>query len=213
MASPSNYVPYVLEDLVAEVKDNRFSIRLRDDLSSRIHLNPIYVEAIASASGAEYKWLVERQRDAKQMQDHIVTRNQLLLICAHYLFDHQPEYVRDLSSPLRPLTLLQASTDLGLHISVLSRLINGKYVRIGSQLVALRSFFAREIPQDSGGCTPSFIKRQICEILRIESQQSPYSDQQICQELEKKGIYIARRTVAKYREELGIPSMSIRKKQ
>lgn len=211
VASPSNYVPYVSEDLVAEEKDNYFSIRLRDDLSSRIHLNPIYVEAIASASGAEYKWLVERQRDAKQMQDHIATRNHLLLICAHYLFDHQPEYVRDLSSPLRPLTLLQASTDLGLHISVLSRLISGKYVRIGSQLVALRSFFSREIPQDSGGCTPSFIKQQICEILRAESQLSPYSDQQICQELEKRDIYIARRTVSKYRDELGIPSTSVRK--
>ena len=205
--------PYIVEDLVAVPKDDHFDILLRDDLSSRVHLNTSYVEAIPHTTGADHQWLVERHRAAQALQEHVITRNQLLLVCAHYLFDHQPEYIRDTASPLRPLTLTQASTDLGLHISVLSRLINGKYVRIGHQLVALRSFFSREIPNSSGGCTPSYIKQIMREVLDHESPSSPYSDQKICQELEKKGIYIARRTVAKYREELGIPTMGERKRR
>lgn len=205
--------PYIAEDLVAVPKDDHFDILLRDDLSSRVHLNTSYVEAIPLTTGADLQWLVERQRTAQALQEHVITRNQLLLVCAHYLFDHQPEYIRDTAAPLRPLTLTQASTDLGLHISVLSRLINGKYVRIGHQLVALRSFFSREIPNSSGGCTPSYIKQIMREVLDHESPSSPYSDQKICQELEKKGIYIARRTVAKYREELGIPTMGERKRR
>lgn len=213
VAAPLESIPYIIEDLVAIPKDDHFDILLRDDLSLRLHLNTSYVEAIPHTTGADHQWLVERQRAAQALQEHVITRNQLLLVCAHYLFNHQPEYIRDTASPLRPLTLTQASTDLGLHISVLSRLINGKHVRIGHQLVALRSFFSREIPNSSGGCTPSYIKQIMREVLDHESSSSPYSDQKICQELEKKGIYIARRTVAKYREELGIPTMGERKRR
>lgn len=213
VAPATEDVLYIIEDLVAVPKGDHFDIFLRDDLSSRIHLNAAYMEAIPHTTGADHQWLDEHRRAAQALKEHVATRNQLLLVCTHYLFDHQPEYVHDTSSPLRPLTLTQASADLGLHLSVLSRLVNGKYVRIGHQLVSLRSFFSREIPNSSGSCTSSYIKQALCEVLKSEPLSSPYSDNQICQELERKGIYIARRTVTKYRDELGVPTMGQRKRR
>ena len=202
---------YVQEDLIAREENGRFAVRLRDDLAARISLDPQYVSLIPTTAGDDQKWLIRRRQEALQLREHIVTRNQLLLVCAHYLLEHQPEYARDRTSPLRPLTLSQASAELGLHLSVLSRLISEKYIRIDSELVPMRSFFSRELSTDDSGVTPSLVKQQLRRILQSESPTRPYTDQQLCQALEAQGFRLSRRTVAKYRSELGIPPAGGRK--
>lgn len=196
---------YVREDLIAREENGRFEVRLQEDLSSRLSLDPQYQAMISTVTGETQKWLLDRQQEAIQLRESILTRNQLLLICAYYLLDHQPEYARDRSAPLRPLTLSQASAELGLHLSVLSRLVSGKYIRIGSELVPLRSFFSREVSGSAGGVTSSLVKKQLRRILEEESPSAPLTDQQLCQALERQGMRLSRRTVAKYRSELGIP--------
>ena len=135
---------------------------------------------------------------------------QALSVPISYL-ERQPEYARDRTSPLRPLTLSQVSAELGLHLSVLSRLISEKYIRIDSELVPLRSFFSRELSTDGSGVTPSLVKQQLRRILQSESPTRPYTDQQLCQALEAQGFRLSRLTVAKYRSELGIPPAGGRK--
>ena len=76
VAAPLESVPYIIEDLVAIPKGDHFDILLRDDLSSRLHLNTSYMEVVSQTTGADYQWLVERQRAAQALQEHVITRNQ-----------------------------------------------------------------------------------------------------------------------------------------
>ena len=205
-------IPYVCEELVTQQTDEGIVPLLRDDLSTRTALDPHYVKLLSdTVESPEQKWMLEKKTAAQTLLDHLQTRNALLLCLTQFLFDHQPEFVRDPKAPLRMLTLSQTSQALGLHISVLSRLVNGKYIRIGHRLVPLRAFFSNGIQVNNNSFTPSQIQTYLQKIIDNEPKNEPYSDETLRSELEKQGIRISRRTVAKYRGELGVPGATKRK--
>lgn len=205
-------IPYVCEELITQQTDEGIIPLLRDDLSTRTVLDPHYVKLLSDMKeSAEQKWMLEKKKAAITLIEHIQTRNALLLCLTQFLFDHQPEFVRNPKAPLRMLTLSQTSQALGLHISVLSRLVNGKYIRIGHRLVPLRAFFSNGIQGDIDNFTPSQIQSYLKTIIDNEPKNEPFSDEKLSSELQKQGIRISRRTVAKYRGELGIPGANKRK--
>ena len=205
-------VSYVCEDLTIEQIESDIIPVLRDDLSTRVRIDPYYAKMlVAMDESADQKWMLEKKAAAQTLIEHLGTRKALLLCLALYLFDHQPEFVRDPDAPLRVLTLSQASKELGLHISVLSRLISGKYIRIGHRLVSLRSFFSNGIQCKTISFTSSQIQAYLQSIIADEPKNKPYSDELLKIQLEKYGIHISRRTVAKYRSEMGIPTVGKRK--
>jgi len=205
-------VSYICEDLTVEQTDSAILPVLRDDLSGRVSIDPYYTRMLSAMDeSSDQKWMLEKQAAAQALMEHLGTRKALLICLALYLFDRQPEFVRDSDAPLHALTLSQASKDLGLHISVLSRLISGKYIRIGHRLVPLRAFFSNGIQCKTTSFTPSQIQAHLKTIIAGEPKTEPFSDELLKSQLEKYGIHISRRTVAKYRDELGIPPAGKRK--
>lgn len=205
-------VSYVCEDLTIAQDTSGMIPVLRDDLSARISMDPYYDNLLSSLDdGTDQKWMLEKKASAQALMEHLGTRKALLICLALYLFDHQPEFIRDPDAPLHPLTISQASKDLGLHISVLSRLISGKYIRIGHRLVPLRAFFSTGIQSKAETFTPSQVQSFLQKIIADEPKNDPYSDEALKLQLEKYGVQVSRRTVAKYRDELGIPTSGKRK--
>ncbi len=206
-------VRYVREELTAVRTAGGFSLSLCDDLSDRLDLDPEYLILLDKVpEGPDRYWMLSKKQDAENLLSHIRTRGQLLLEVAAYLSGKQADYLLDPTSPLRPLTLTQASQDLGLHLSVLSRLINGKYLRLGARLIPLRSLFVREFMSDGKRFSASQIRAVLAEIIETEPPDSLLTDLKLCEELKKRGIVIARRTAAKYRKELGIAVLRKRKR-
>ena len=113
---------------------------------------------------------------------------------------------------LKPLTMQEVAKKLGLHHTTISRAIAEKYAQTPSRLLPMRYFFSGGYAQGGGEISSTSVKNIIKKIVDAESPRKPYSDTQIANMLEEKGIKIARRTVAKYREELLIPAKSLRKR-
>ena len=114
---------------------------------------------------------------------------------------------------LKPLTLKQIADELGIHESTVSRTINGKYVQSPRGIYELKYFFSTGLSTGGGGSvSSSSIKSMIKDLIKNEDEKKPYSDQDIADILKEKDIEISRRTVAKYREGMGILSSSKRKR-
>lgn len=111
-----------------------------------------------------------------------------------------------------PLTLKEVAEDIGMHESTISRATNGKYVQTPRGLFELKYFFSSGLPSSTGEISSTSIKSMIKQIIEEEDPRKPLSDQKIADILKEKGASISRRTVAKYRDELNIPSSSMRKR-
>ena len=114
---------------------------------------------------------------------------------------------------LKPLVLKDVADDIGMHESTISRATNGKYVQTPRGLYELKYFFASSLSEtDGNGVSSTSVKSFIRKLIDEESSQKPLSDQKITEKLIDEGINISRRTVAKYRDEMRIPSSSMRKR-
>mgnify|MGYP000884867526 FL=1 len=113
---------------------------------------------------------------------------------------------------LVPLTLKDVAEDIKMHESTISRATNGKYVETPRGLFELKYFFSAGLNSQLGDISSTSVKATIKEIIDNENHKKPYSDQQIVDLLKDKGTIISRRTVAKYRDELNIPSSTLRRR-
>jgi len=210
---PEEPIRYIREDLTAVRTADGIRLVLCGDLSERLDLDPDYLVLLDSVpKGPDKQWMLEKKQAATDLISHIRTRGQLLLETAAYLTGIQSDHLTDPSSPLKPLTLTQASRELGLHVSLLSRLASGKYLRFGTRLIPLRTLFIREIHSGEKAFSAPQIRLCLSRIIESEPPDAPYTDLRLCEELKKIGITIARRTVAKYRKELGIDIPGRRKR-
>ena len=124
----------------------------------------------------------------------------------------QEEFFRNGEGHLRPMILKDVAEKIGMDISTISRVVNGKYVQTEWGVYELKYFFSEGLTTESGEeVSNKEVKAQIEQMVNEENKQKPLSDQAIATTLEKKGIDIARRTVTKYREQLGIPVARLRK--
>jgi RNA polymerase sigma-54 factor len=127
------------------------------------------------------------------------------------ILEYQMDFF-EIDSELKPLTLKQIAETTELHESTISRAVKGKYVQTPKGLFEVKNFFIKGIQNKSGEDISTFkIKTRIREVIEGENHKKPFSDQQISDSLKNEGIDISRRTVAKYREEMGISSSSKRK--
>ena len=124
----------------------------------------------------------------------------------------QEAFFRDGEGHLRPMILKDVAEKIGMDISTISRVVNGKYVQTEFGVYELKYFFSEGLTKDSGEEVSNKEVRAIIEgIIAQEDKQKPLSDQAIAKMLEKRGFSIARRTVTKYREQLGVPVARLRK--
>ena len=204
---------YVIPDLIIRKKEGEFVIILNDEEIPVMRINSFFEEIQDGGSAADDKKVKQfvngRVRDARWFINSINQRNQTLLKTATAILEFQRDFFRKGPKYLNPLTLKDVAGEIGVHEATVSRITTNKYVQTEWGIYELKYFFTNSI-SGAGSSGSKFskegVKEVIKEILAENTGEKKLSDQKISDLLSKRGINIARRTVAKYRKELDIHS-------
>jgi len=157
-------------------------------------------------------FLKSKFESARWFINSINQRRQTMLSVMHAIVDQQSEFFRHGEGHLKPMILKDIAEIIKMDISTISRVVNGKYVQTEWGVYELKHFFSEGLSTESGEeVSNKEVKALIDRIISEENKQKPLSDQRIADMLDGKGFNIARRTVTKYREQLGIPVARMRK--
>lgn len=188
---------------------------INDRFFPRLGFNQYYRKMMRQAGGNDDEtksWLKNKYESAMWLIRGIESRQKTLRRVLEEIVDVQKGFFENGPADFQPLTLKDIAIKTGLHESTVSRVTSGKYVQTPRGVFELKYFFTSGLRTDSGEDASSLaVKEQIKDIVEDESRQSPLSDQDIAERLSANGVKIARRTVAKYREELGILAAHRRK--
>ena len=197
---------YITPDCVIWRQQGVWRVALATSRAPRLTIHRGYEQMIGHA-GASDSYLRGRLQEARWLLRNIEARGETLLKVVRCLVRQQSGFLEFGAQALRPLTLREVAADVGLHESTVSRAIARKYVRTPRGTVALRSFFASGIDSAGGGETSSIaIQTMIRRLVEAENPRKPLSDARLAESLKAAGVPVARRTVAKYREAMGIAS-------
>ena len=191
--------PFIVPDASVYKIDGDWIIKLEDRALPSVRLNDLYVEILKSV---EKDYLQHCMRDYVTLVQGIDFRKKTLYAIIDYLVVNQLHFFERGIKALKPMGLRDVAQALNLHESTISRAIKGKYLYTKFGNIALQDLFVKSV----GNSTTSSIFEDIANLINNEPKNAPYSDQQIAILLQQKGIQISRRTVAKYREQLNIPS-------
>ena len=200
--------PHIHPDVVVELIDGRWEIRLEDAFFPRVRLNPHYREMLQQSSDPKVREYVRKKiENAKWLVDAIQQRQNTLYRVVEEIFKVQSEYLDFGKSHLKPLKMQEIADRVGIHVSTVSRAIADKWVQTPRGIVPLKFFFTGGAETADGETiSRRSVKQKVREIIEGEDKHSPMSDEQVAEELKQQGLDIARRTVTKYRKALLIPS-------
>jgi RNA polymerase sigma-54 factor len=212
----SNEGDYIIPDLVVEKVDGKYHVYLNDHNLPRLRLSRSYQEVARDKKkfvGENRDFITQRMNSAQWMIQAIEQRRQTMLKVMHFIVDRQHEFFEKGIEHLKPLTLREVAEVINMHESTVSRVTNEKYVQTPRGVLPLKFFFSSALSTTTGeDASARAIKAQIQKLVDDEGPTDPLTDQQIVQRLRAKGVRIARRTVAKYRDQLGILSARMRKR-
>jgi RNA polymerase sigma-54 factor len=208
---------YITPDVYILKVDDRFVVVLNEDGLPRLRVSGYYRAILSrrSQNSKETREYVEgKMRSALWLIRSIEQRQRTLYKVTESIVKFQRPFLEQGISAMRPLTLKEVAEDIGMHESTVSRVTTNKYVHSPQGLFELKYFFHRGVPATDGGGTVSSltVKEIVRKLLTQEDQGKPLSDQKIVEILQQQGVEIARRTVAKYRSQLRIPSSSKRRR-
>lgn len=211
----------ITPDFIIEKEDDNYIITLNDRNMPSITLSQTYLSLLnenkkkkkASKQEKEsYKFLREKFESAKWFIACIQQRRETLMKIMRAILEKQYEFFNKGPKFLRPMIYKDIAEEIQMDISTISRVVNGKYVQSPMGIHELKYFFSEGLSTDSGEeVSNKHIKERIKEIIDVESKKNPFSDDKIAEMLNEEGIHIARRTVAKYREQLRLPVARLRK--
>ncbi len=206
---------YVIPDIFIVKVGKDYQVLLNDDGLPRLRISSAYQKELYSKAGAsEIKdYIQEKVRGAMWLIKSIHQRQRTIYKVTQSIIKFQREFFDKGIDYLRPLILKDIADDIEMHESTISRVTTNKYVHTSRGIFELKYFFNSGIRHGADSIASEAVKNQILRIVKGENPKKPASDKQIVEELEKSHIQIARRTVAKYRELLGIPPSSKRKKK
>lgn len=211
-AEDSNRV--VQPDVTVEHDGTEWKILLNSDYIPRLRLSNTYREMIAKGtlSKTEREYIRERMRSGKFLIDSIEQRQRTIERITREILKAQSEFFEHGVSHLKPLTMTQIADVVGVHETTVSRAIANKYIRTPHGIFEFKYFFTTGYQAESGAAVSNTsVKEMIADLITLEDRAQPLSDQELVAKLQAKGITIARRTVAKYREELGILPSNLRR--
>jgi RNA polymerase sigma-54 factor len=207
---------YVIPDIIVEKKDGDYVIYLNDGNLPRLKRSSSYYEVARdkkSFKGETKKFILDKMSSANWLIQAIEQRRQTMLKVMGYIVDRQREFFDKGISYLKPLTLREVAETIDMHESTVSRVTNQKYCQTPRGVFKLKYFFSSGIETyDGEEISARGIKAKISRMIEEEDPSKPYTDQAIVNYLKKEGIKIARRTVAKYRDQMGILSARMRKR-
>lgn len=206
----------ILPDLVFFKDDNgEFDATLYEDYIPKLRINPEYRQMAANGNLDEEteEYIRQKIRDAKSVMDALKQRQATLLKIGLAILSKQLDFFAKGPSALKPMTMQDVADAVELHPTTVGRAISGKYADTPFGIVALKSFFSGGYETDKGQEVASgSVKEKIRQIIDAESPHSPLSDAKVAEMLSRDGLNVARRTVAKYRDELGIAPKALRKR-
>jgi RNA polymerase sigma-54 factor len=200
----------LIEPDVAFVKrGDEFVIVMNEEDMPTLRLNSGYKKLLTQA-GTEKdvkEYVKERYRSALQLMRNIEQRKSTILKTCEAIVRRQPEFLEHGVEALRPMMIKDVAEEIGVHPSTVSRAVSNKYVHTAQGVYELRFFFSEAVNGPEGAGTPlMLLKRKVKKLIEDENPQKPLTDDQIAAMLQGQGIRVTRRTVAKYREDLHIPS-------
>ena len=208
---PNNYV---LPDVNVEKIEDEYTITLNGEQIPHLRISNTYKDLMSQeGNGAEVKdYIREKIRSGKFLIKSIHQRQQTIHNIATEIVKHQREFLDHGSAHLKPLTMVQIANIVGVHETTVSRAISGKYMATPHGVFDMKYFFTPGYQTAEGeNMSNTSVKEGIADLVRIEDTRSPLSDKEIVKILSERGIPIARRTVAKYRNELNILPSNMRK--
>jgi RNA polymerase sigma-54 factor len=210
----------ITPDFIIEKDEDNFIITLNDKSVPSVTLSKNYLEMLDSNKRGKkskreketYKFLREKFESAKWFIACIQQRRETLMKIMQAIVEKQHEFFDKGSKFLRPMIYKDIADEIQMDISTISRVVNGKYVQSPQGIHELKYFFSEGLSTDSGeDISNKHIKELLKDIIEGEDKKVPYSDDKLAEMLNEKGIHIARRTVAKYREQLRLPVARLRK--
>ena len=209
-------VSYITPDLIVEQVGEEWIVSLADGSMPSLKINSTYTELLKKKRGNgkdEVKTYVSQKlNDARWLINAIHQRRTTMLKVANYLVTAQMPFFEEGPAHLKPMVLQDVADAVEMHVSTISRVSNGKYMLTPHGVFELKYFFDSKVSTSEGGdVSARSVKEKISSMVADEDKAKPLSDQEIADRLGEDGLKIARRTVAKYREQLQIPSQRYRK--
>jgi len=204
---------YQIPDVVVSKKDLHWQVQLNPDVLPKLRINSFYSSMIRRADQSEDNLYLRNQMlEAKNFIKSIDERHKTLLKVASCIVEHQKAFLEIGAEAMKPLVLRDVAEEVELHESTVSRVTTNKYMLTPRGLFELKYFFSSHVGTTAGGeASSTAIRAMIKKLVASENPRKPLSDNVIATLLKDEGIEVARRTVAKYRESLHIPSSSERK--
>lgn len=208
---------YIQPDVYIVKVDDEYVVQLNDEGTPKLKVSSAYPKIMKQAKNGDKEateYLKDKFKSAMWLIKSLDQRNRTIYKVAESLVRHQRSFFDYGVEHMKPLVLREVADDIGMHESTVSRVVNNKYVHTPRGVYELKYFFRSGLSSSMGEDVSSLaVKEKIRKLCQEESPTKPYSDATIVKILAREGITIARRTVAKYREELGIPSSSKRRKK
>jgi len=208
-------VKYIVPDAYIKKIDKEYYIVMNDELGPKLTINGIYKEILKNDSDKEaVEYVKEKLNSALFLIKSIEHRKSTIYRVLEKIIELQREFFDFGKEHLKPMTLREIADSLEMHESTVSRAIRDKYIYTERGTIKIKDLFTTGISSSGSGedVSTNIIKNSIKELIENEDRKAPLSDQGICDILNKKGMNISRRTVAKYREEMGIKSSKGRKR-
>lgn len=203
---------YIIPDVLVERVEDEYIIIVNDSFLPSLSINSFYKKMIQNKqTDTTHHFLKDKFNEATLLLKGIDQRNLTLYKVVEAIIEQQPDFFKFGLKGLKPMKLKDISEKLNLHESTISRATSNKFIQTSHGIFKIKNFFTRGTRSSNQQVdTTLTIKEKIKNLIHQENQKSPYSDQKITILLEETGIKISRRTVAKYREELGIPGSAKR---
>lgn len=205
---------YVTPDVYVKKIRGKWQVSLSNEINSNIRINPFYQAMIKRG---------DKSKDAQTMKNHLQeakwfikslqSRNETLMLVAQQIVMRQEGFLEHGAIAMKPMVLRDIAEAIEMHESTISRVTNNKYMHTPNGIFELKHFFSSHVSTEGGGeCSATAIRAFIKELVDSENKKKPLSDNKIAVILKDRGINVARRTIAKYRESISIPPSSQRKR-
>jgi len=201
---------YIVPDVFVRRSDGHWVVELNNAVSPQLRVNQIYASSLGR--GEEYDVLRTQLQEARWLIRSLEIRNETLLKVALTIVQRQTEFLEFGEEHMRPMVLRDIAEAIEMHESTVSRVTTNKYMHTPRGVFEFRYFFSSHVAGEEGDQSSTAVRAKIRKLVSGEDPEKPLSDNQIAQILSEGGITVARRTVAKYREAMKIPSSSDRKR-
>ncbi|RJX70633.1 RNA polymerase factor sigma-54 [Vibrio sinensis] len=207
-----DHAEYVVPDVSVYKDHGKWVVTINPDSVPRLKVNQQYA-AFSKGNSADSQYIRSNLQEAKWLIKSLESRNETLLKVAKCIVEHQRDFFEHGEEAMKPMVLNDVALAVDMHESTISRVTTQKYMHTPRGIFELKYFFSSHVSTDNGGeCSSTAIRALIKKLVAAENSAKPLSDSKIAALLADQGIQVARRTIAKYRESLGIAPSSQRKR-